>query len=233
MRNGASDLRGGALLSISAVLAIIFSAVLCLFLQDLAPSGAGPVYDLFPYNGEVVAIGLIGGVLPLLLSAAMVGARAGTKKDDEHDVPFRSQAYWLAIALIALLLTAFFTAAHALYGGLGLPKLWAFWLVFAGAVAGVDYWWLRGKRLAVLDATAECYVMGTLGVFESDLVRTLTGLASAPGRAAVWGGGGFLDILFWFGLYAALSFLSFSVVRRLLGRAGRADRRAPKDARPP
>lgn len=210
------------MLFLSAALAIFGASVFCLFLQDLAPSGPGPEYPLFPYNGGLVAIGLIGGVVPLLASALVVAARTGPRSGDEKEAPFKSRVFWLAVALIALFLTAFFTAAHALYGGLGLPKLWAFWLVFAGAIAGVDYWWLRGKRLGVLEGTAECYVMGTLGVFASDLIRTLTGLASAPGKAAVWGGGGFLDILFWFGLYVALSFVSFRALHGLLARASRA-----------
>jgi hypothetical protein len=60
--------------------------------------------------------------------------------------------------------------------------------------------------------TAECYVLGTLAAFASDLVRTLGGLARAPGEALVWGGGGLFDIVFWFGIYVSLSFLVLSAL---------------------
>ena len=83
----------------------------------------------------------------------------------------------------------------------------------------MDYWWLRGRRLGVAWGTAECYVMGTLGAFGSDVIRTLGGLVGAPGGAAVWGGGGLLDILFWFGLYVSLSFLSLCVLLAMVTRA--------------
>ena len=207
------------LVLLSTMVAIMGSALLCIVLQDLVPPGPGLEYALFPYDGELVAIGLTGGVLPLFASLAMLAVSTGPRRDDGHPAPFRSPVYWLAVLLVVLFITLFFSASHALYGGLGLPKLWAFWLVLGGGVAGVDYWWLRGRRLAVAWGTAECYVMGTLGVFGSDVVRTFTGLASAPGEAAVWGGGGLLDILFWFGLYVSLSFLRFSVLLAVLPRA--------------
>ena len=44
------------------------------------------------------------------------------------------------------------------------------------------------------------------------------GWLEPPVWAAVWGGGGFLDILFWFGLYMALAFLSLRVFLVLLTR---------------
>ena len=207
---------GGPRVLLSAMVSVLGSALLCILVQTVVPSGHGPEYALFPYGGELVAIGLVGGVVPLLASFAMLAASAGLRMDDEHPLPFRSLAYWLAVLLVALFITLFFTASRVLYGGLGIPKLWAFWLVFAGSVVGVDYWWLRGRRLGLAGGMAECYVMGTLGVFASDLIRTLTGLASAPGEAAVWGGGGLLDVLFWFGLYSSLSFL---ILRVLLSRS--------------
>lgn len=202
-------------------LAILSSAAVCIFLQDLAPTGHGPEYLLFPYNGELVAIGLTGGVLPLLVSAVVLAAWMGPKAGKRRGV-FRSPAYWLAVVVVSIFVTLFFSAAHELYGGLGLPKLWAFWLVFVGGVIGVDYWWLRGRRLKVGEGTAECYVLGTLSVFASDVTRTLTGLASAPGEAAVWGGGGLLDLLFWFGLYIALSFLILRIFLSLIPLPSRA-----------
>lgn len=222
MKGDAVRLGRAALLSLSASFAILFTTAICVFLQDLAPRTGGPTFALFPYNGELVAIGAAGGLLPLALSFLLVVALTGPSRDPGEPAPFLSLAYWLGVAALALLITGFFSASHAFYGGLGLSKLWAFWLVLAGGVAGVDYWWLRGWRLGVVEGTAECYVMGTLGAFASDVVRTLTGLARAPGEAAVWGGGGFLDILFWFGLYMALSFVSFRAIFHTFSWASRA-----------
>lgn len=211
-----------ALLSLSASLAILCTTASCVFLQDVAPEAPGPAYPLFPYGDELVAIGLTGGVVPLAVSFMMVAVWADKGTGLGDPAPFRSSWYWLGVASISVALTAFFGASHALYGGLGLSKVWAFWLVLAGGVAGVDYWGLRGRRLGLVDGAAECYVMGTLAVFGSDLIRTLTGLASAPGAAAVWGGGGLLDILFWFGLYMSISFAALRGFLAMLSRVSRA-----------
>jgi hypothetical protein len=233
MRNdaGASGGAAAAVVLLSAVVAILLSALFSILVQNAVPRASGPVYALFPYDGEVVAIGLVGGVLPLVASLAMLAAPARPRGDAERPPPFRSPAYWLAVLVVAIFITLFFTASQALYGGLGLPREWAFWLLFAGCVAGVDYWWLRGRWLGAAWGAAECYVMGTLGAFGSDVIRTLTGLARAPGEAAVWGGGGLFDIVFWFGLYASLSFLSLWVVLALLTRARNAMLHAGASAR--
>jgi hypothetical protein len=217
---GPGAVAGAPLVWLSAMAAVLGSAIICVFAQDLVPPGHGPEYAIFLYNGELVAIGLTGGIVPLLASLAMLAAAwTGPRSEVHRPAPFRSHAYWSAVLLVGVVITLFFTASHALYGGLGLSKLWAFWLVLAGGVAGVDYWWLRGRRLGVTGGAAECYVMGTLGAFAGDVIRTLTGLASAPGEAAVWGGGGLLDILFWFGLYVSVSFLSLRVILAVLTRA--------------
>lgn len=215
----ASDARASGpaalLVCLSAMLAITCSTFVCVLVQAVVPTGHGPEYALFPYDGELVAIDLVGGVVPLLASLSMLAPATGPRRN-ERPAPFRSPAYWLAVLVVALFLTLFFSASHALYGGLGLSKLWAYWLVVAGGMAGVSYWLLRGRRLGAAWGTAECYVMGTLAVFASDLIRTLGGLATVPGESAVWGGGGLLDILFWFGLYVSLSFLMLRFLLALL-----------------
>jgi len=88
-------------------------------------------------------------------------------------------------------------------------------------VTGVDYWWLRGRGMGLAWGAAECYVLGTLAAFASDLIRTLGGLARAPGEALVWGGGGLFDIVFWFGIYVSLSFLILSILVAAASRAYR------------
>lgn len=206
-----------SLVWVVAFLAVMDSTLICVVIQDLVPTGHGPELFLFPYNRELVAVGVVGGVVPVLTALGLAAAFAARRGDDP--APFRSAAYWSAILVIALILTAFFSVSTALNGGLGVPRQWAFWLVLAGGVAGVDYWWLRGRSLGVAAGTAECYAMGTLAVFASDVIRTLSGLASAPGEAAVWGGGGFLDITFWFGIYVALAFVSLRVFLSVISQA--------------
>ena len=217
---GAGGGVGAPLIWVSGFAAVICSAVICVLLEDAVPRDAGPVYALFPYDGETVAIGLIGGLVPLLASLAMLAAAStGPRSDGTRPRPFRSPAYWLAVLAVALLVTFLFTASHLLYGGVGLSELWAIYLLLAGCVTGVGYWWLRGRRLGVAWGAAECYVLGTLGAFASDAARTLTGLARLPGEAVVWGGGGLFDIVFWFGLYVSLSFLSLRFILSLVARA--------------
>lgn len=203
---------------LASALAIVLSAVICIIVQGLLPIGSGPAFALFPYHGELVAIGAIGGVFPLLLCAMMVSALTTFERVERRVAPFTGPMYWLAVLLLGLMITALFGLSHEVYGGLGLTKLWAFWLIFAGGVAGVDYWWLRGSDLTLGEGAAECYVLGTLGVFGSDVIRTLSGMAGAPGSAAIWGGGGFLDILFWFGIYMALAYVCLRGALRIISR---------------
>jgi hypothetical protein len=216
---GAGGGVGAPLIWVSGFAAVVCSAVICVLLENAVPRDPGPVYALFPYDGEVVAIGLVGGLLPLLASVAMFVASAGRHLDGARPHPFRSRAYWVAVLAAALLVTLLFTASQGLYGGVGLSKLWAILLLLAACATGAGYWWLRGRRLGAAWGAAECYVLGTLGSFGSDAVRTLTGLARLPGEAVVWGGGGLFDIVFWFGLYVSLSFLSLYLILAVVIRA--------------
>jgi uncharacterized membrane protein len=133
------------LVYLSPLLAISSSTASSIFLQDIIPSSPGPALRLFPYNEEVVGIGLIGGVLPILASVLIMASRIRAEKKADYHRPFQSLAYWLVIVLISLLITVFFSVSQLLFGGLALPKLWALWLIIA-AVTGVDYWWFRGRR---------------------------------------------------------------------------------------
>ena len=210
---------GAPLAWVSGFAAVVCSAVICVLLENAVPRESGPAYALFPYDGEVVAIGLVGGLLPLLASLAMLVASGGPRPEGARLRPFRSRAYWVAVLGASLLVTLLFTASQALYGGVGLSKLWAIFLLLAASATGAGYWWLRGRRLGAAWGAAECYVLGTLGAFASDALRTLTGLARLPGEAVVWGGGGLFDIVFWFGLYVSLSFLSLRLILAMVARA--------------
>src|SRR5271154_3626056 len=146
-----------------AFLAILVSTLVSVRVQGAVPRGPGPEYLLFPYDGEIVAIGLLGGILPLLASAAMLATSPEARGDAPRPRPFQSPAYWTAVLVIGLLVTVLFTASQAVVGGLGLSELWAFLLLVAGAVTGVDYWWLRGRGMGLAWGAAEGYVPGEPG----------------------------------------------------------------------
>jgi len=201
----------GATLCLAVLLAILTSALLSIRVQDILPSWNGPAYALLHYGDEVVGIALTGAILPvsasvLIVLAVVLSRRLGSGKSSHR--PFVSLFYWLILLIISLIATLVFAISQDLYGGLTLPKSGTFWTGIVGAGVGIGYWYLRGRRLTWWEGAAECYVMGALGMFGSDIVRTFTGLASAPGEALVWGGGGFHDLVFWFGIYAILSLLA-------------------------
>lgn len=206
------------LVYLSGPIAVIVSSSVSIALLIALPAGAGPVYGLFQYGGELVGVGLIGGVAPLAASGAFtaLGLRMAGKEGGPR--PFRGMSYWLPALLIALLATAVFSLSHELYGGLALPPAWGNAAVLVGSAGGLLHWMARGRRMYAADAFAECYSMGVEGMFLSDVVRTLTGLASAPGSAVFWGGGGFHDLVFWFGIYMALG---LSALRMVLPRLSR------------
>ncbi len=174
-----------------------------IWVQAAVPPYRGPFLSLFPYLGEEVGISSLGAGLPLILSAAFVVIGLALPAGDRSAQAFRSRLYWLALLPIGLANVVAFSVSHELYGGLALTSSWATGAYFAGACLGVTYAWTRGTKLGVVPGLLEAYVLGTIGTFLADVVRTFTGLVRVPGESAVWGGGGLLDLLFWFGIYVA------------------------------
>ena len=188
---------------IAILLSILLSAVGIIWVQQAVPPYSGPVLSLFPYLGEVVGMSFVGAGLPLILSVVFVVLVLAFPERGRSPQAFRGRLYWLVPLPICLANVVVFGISHELYGGLALTSSWATGAYFAGASLGVAYAWTRGSKLGVVPALMEAYVMGTMGTFLADLVRTLTGLVRVPGEAAVWGGNGLLDLLFWFGIYVA------------------------------
>jgi hypothetical protein len=188
---------------------IIATTILSVLLQDALPPGRALAYSLFPYDDEVVGISLWGGIIPILASLLILETGTWDKRDPR---PFRSWRYWLVVLATALVATIVFSVSHELIGGLELSKPAAIVAIEVGAATGIGYWWFRGQRLPLVQGIAECYVMGTLGIFGSDVIRTLSLLATTPGAATVWGGGGLHDLVLWFGLYVSISFTCVRVL---------------------
>ncbi len=193
-----------ALLVLAVVLSTVAAALLSLYLQSLAPSGSGVSYAIFHYNQEVVGVSLVGAILPLLVACLAIVAISFLTWPVSLPTSELGRSFWFSVLLVGLLSVAAFTVSHALYGGLTLPSTWSEASVFVGAGGGVAYAWYRGRRHSLVLATLECYAIGTLGVLLSDAIRTFGGLVSVTDGAAVWGGGGLLDFVFWFGIYLAL-----------------------------
>ena len=206
-----SPIAGGivprAVFCISSLLTVVTSALAVILLQDALPQGHGPEYAIFSLGSEIVAIGVTGAILPLGMSLLIVVIYAMQKRTSYS--PFRKWPYWLTIAAASLLATVVFSVMHQLFGGVALPASGPFWSVIVGTLSGIGYWYLRGMRMSWLGGTSECFVLGSLSMFGSDIIRTFSGLASAPGEALVWGGGGFHDLVLWFGLYIVISYLVF------------------------
>jgi len=203
-----------ALLFLAVVVSTVATAMVSLYLQSFAPQGAGIAYSMFSYHKEVVGISLLGAVLPVLVAAV------GTISISYFSWPARLSGgvlgapFLTAILVVAILSVSLFTVSSYLYGGLYLPKLWAEAMVFSGAAGGAIYAWYRRRGRRILLTTVECYAIGTLGMVLSDLIRTATGLAYVPGGAAIWGGGGLLDFVFWFGIYLALGSAIFGALSK-------------------
>ncbi len=193
---------------------VVGSSLITLSIQSLLPKGPGPSFMLVSYKGELIAISVLGAILPLMLSTLgiLVVLQARGPSEPSRNLGLR---FLLSVVLLAILSAIVFTLSNALYGGLALPQSWALASAFVGAAGGVGFA-LRVEEREVLSGTVECYAAGTFGMFLGDLIRTFGGLAYVPGSALVWGGGGFLDYVFWFGIYLSLGFLLFTVLRRAL-----------------
>jgi hypothetical protein len=207
-----------AILFLLVVFAIQITTIVSVVMLVVLPPGKSPAYALFPYDDETVAISLWGGLVPILASLSVMGL--GTRS--AHDPrPFRSRSYWLVVAVMALVATTAFSASHELIGGLKLSAPAAYVAIQLGAITGIGYWWFRGRGLSLAQGTAECFVMGSLGMFASDAIRTFSLLTSAPSATMVWGGGGLHDLVLWLGLYMSISFLLLQALLSLQNRLSR------------
>jgi uncharacterized membrane protein len=164
-------------------------------------------FYLFQYGSEVVEINLVGALFPLLVSAFFV-------------ISYRRSLHWLKVGKFVLVGFAIITAVSSVWswilGGLGLPG-WLyilFWLLIV-----IWYSRLRFVRGEVFQVAAEVYVVGTLGVFLDDAVRTLLGFGNFPILGLritpnIWGAGGLMDGIFMTGMYQAIFYLLMIIILR-------------------
>jgi len=197
--------------ALSGAVAILVSTLACLILQQHLNSDFGVAYSLFGFGNEIVAVDLLGGVVPLLASATLIASAVLRAEMRGGPIPFRSPLLWLTMMAISLVSVLVFALASDLYGGAGIPISWARGMVAVGSTVGAGYAATLGQKRTLLEGIAECYAIGALAMFVGDVLRTFAGLVSGP--IIVWGGGGALDLLLWFGAYMALAFLVFRIVR--------------------
>ncbi len=197
-------------LGLSIGLSIVLTLIVSLLVGSQLPSGSGISFALFPYGDETVGISLLGGFAPVFFSLGMLVALSGVVGRNQTR-PLRGLIPWVTVLGLSVLFTLVFSISHDWFSGLSLTESWAIWLASFGAGLGILLGFIRAG-LGVAAAGLEMYAIGTLGTFISDIIRTLTFLGTAPGKALVWGGDGLRDLVLWFGVYMVLGFLFFELL---------------------
>jgi hypothetical protein len=195
---------------VSAMVSILVSEVAILLVFQVIPSSAGVWFRAFTYVGELVEISPFGFLLPIILSACLLFVSRRATTAGRRIRVFQTRNLWLAVALFALISTLVFTLTQYAYDSVELPNSWAIWIVPVGAVIGVAYGVVDGRRSTVLEGLADCYIVAALGLAIGDVIRTLAKLVVAP--EIVWGGGGLHDLVLWFGIYVGLGYAVFRLV---------------------
>ena len=206
------------LLVLAVVVSTVAAALISLYIQSLAPRGSGPTFAMFSYNKEIVAISLLGAELPVLVVAVAVSTLYFFTWPFNMPQGVFRRSFFISTGIVAGLSVLVFSVSRALYGGWALPPSWSEMAVFVGAGGGALYAWFRSRGKNLVATSLECYAIGTFGMLLSDVIRTLTGMVSSPGGATIWGGGGLLDFVFWFGIYLALGSAIFGGLSKTFAR---------------
>ena len=169
----------------------------------------GPLdWYLFDYGGNVVAINFVGGVLPLVASATI--SVLAIWKSHRLELP-RCLFYLLLVVLIGLVDVLMFCLSSNLLGGLGMPTPFFLLLALGAALA---YNVTLGKNKKVLFGMLELYALGTYSMLLSDLVRTFSKQLDVSPQ--IYGAGGLNDGVFLFGIYTAMFFALFRLIKDYL-----------------
>jgi hypothetical protein len=198
---------GGLGIAAAAMVSSAVGLLVMLVAEAMVPPRTGPQQFLFTYNGELVFIDVVGGLLPLIISLEFI-VMFGLIIPSTRGTAFRGSSFWFSLLGVALALTAAFSIASSIYGGFALPLSWSIALIPAGSLLGILYRSSRGRRTTLVVGFAECYVLGTLATLLSDVIRTGVGFSSL--QAVAWGGGGTHDLVFWFGIYVSFSMVLFA-----------------------
>jgi hypothetical protein len=192
---------------VAALVSVLVTLVACVLALNLLPAYSAP-YALFRYGDELVGIDLLGGLAPLLACLPLFFLLAS-----DPQIPGArfhvSKLFSASLLLACILPVLLFTLLQESSGSLTLGPLGGAVAILSGAVLGAAYASLRGSEVSILRGGSECFVVCAVGIFVSDMIRTLTGLVGAPGEAVIWGGGGSHDLVLWFGIYMTLSYVVF------------------------
>ncbi len=200
-------IRKSALL-IASLAAILVTLVVSVFAQNLLPKYTSG-YALFQYGGGLVGIDLYGAIVPLLACLPLLYLTRNHTSIPEGRGFLRRRLFGVSLVLACLLPVLPFAYVQESSGSLALGTLGGALAIILGGLLGSSYAIARGRGLSILQGGSECFIICVLGLFVSDVARTLTGLTREPGQALIWGGGGSHDLVLWFGIYMALSYLTF------------------------
>ena len=156
---------------------------------------------LFTYNGNVVAIDLVGAGIPLALS--LVFAVRFLVRGGFHVRPRRLVIFAALTVGLGLAAAGEYVVWDSLYGGLAInTRLILYTVILPVGLAGYFLLDRASKpKLSVL----QFYIVGTVGTVLSDLFRTFSGALNVSPQ--IIGAGGPLDGVFLDGLLVILGYL--------------------------
>ena len=161
---------------------------------------------LFTYNGNLVAIDLVGAGIPLLLCLAFSVYLMA--KGHFQASPRRLAIYAALTVGLGLAAAGEYTVWDSIYGGLSVnTRLLLYTVVFPiGVLSFLLLDRARKPKLSIF----QIYVVGTLGTVLSDLFRTFSGALNVSPQ--IIGAAGPLDGVFLDGLLLILGYMATAVV---------------------
>ncbi len=188
---------------LTILLATLLTIILVLLLQGNLPQYT-LVFYLFNAGTEQVGIDLYGGIAPTVACLWLVPLLRKSR---------HKRVFWASLAATVIVPTLTFSSLSLTSGGTSIGVTGGEAAIVLGGLFGSAYGILRRKWVSILNGALECFFVGAVGLFASDIILTLSGQIQAPYGAVVWGGGGTHDLVLWFGLYMALSFTFLRILK--------------------
>jgi hypothetical protein len=192
----------------AAALSILIGELVVFVSSVSVPNLHVPI-RLFQLYSETIGIDVYGAFLPVFLSVGLFVALRRSNVPGGMK-PCRGYLFWLSVAIVGLVFVVLFAYLRLGVGTFSLTSSEAETIVPLSGALGILYS-LR-RRFPASIVGLETYIIGTFGVFLSDLFLSLTGISQAPGLALVWGGNGSHDLVLWFGLYLAVPAFCFGLI---------------------
>jgi len=162
---------------------------------------------LFTYNGNLVAIDLVGAVIPLIVSILIVALLLNHSRGRFRIG--RAAKYAVLAAALGGLGASEYTIWGRIFGTLSVDAL--FFELSLILPAGVLQFWYLDRSRRIEAPVLKSYVVGTLGLLVSDLIRTFSGALDVSPQ--IIGAREFLDAIFLAGpllmLFYAMSALAY------------------------